>query len=74
VRLGDIRASEHLVPEPDNFIIKVFFACSRTDTRPFKIANEVTPINQALKVVNIGGTALEFWLCSTHNKIIVIES
>lgn len=71
MRLGDIRSSEHLVPEPDGFIIKAFFACSRTDTRPFKIASETTHINQTLRVVNIGGQELEFWLCTTHNKIIV---
>lgn len=71
VRLADIRCSEHLAPEPDGFLIKAFLACSRTDTRPFRIAAETTRIDQTLRVVNIGGRELEFWLCSTHNKIIV---
>lgn len=71
VRLADIRCSEHLAPEPDGFLIKVFLACSRTDTRPFRLTAETARIDQTLRVVNIGGRELEFWLCSTHNKIIV---
>ena len=71
VRLADIRCSEHLAPEPDGFIIKAFLACSRTDTRPFRLSAEFARIDQTLRVANIGGRELEFWLCSTRNKIIV---
>jgi hypothetical protein len=58
IRLGEIQASEHLHSFSDGYIIKVFFACSRTDTKIFKLFGETTLINQTLKILNISGKEL----------------
>ena len=71
VRLGELRPAEHLHPEKEGFLIKVFFACSRSDTRLFQLTAPTTPIAQTLRISNIAGKELEFWLCTAHNKIVV---
>ncbi len=71
VRIADLRPAEHLHPEKEGFLIKVFFASSRQDTRLFQLNAPTTPIGQTLRISNIAGKELEFWLCTAHNKIVV---
>ena len=63
VRLGELRPAEHLQPEKEGFLIKVFFACSRSDTRLFQLTSPTTPISQTIRISNITSKELEFWFC-----------
>ena len=72
IQVGHFRAADFLSNEPDGFKIKIFLACSRTTTKVFKLKGEITPIAQNLKIRNIAGKELEFWLCNNRNKIIVL--
>ena len=58
--------------DPEGFLIKVFYSSSRKDTKTFKVDSDVVHINQTLKIKNIIGNELEFWLATTYGKIIVM--
>jgi hypothetical protein len=70
--VGDLQAQECLYSDPDGFIIKIFLASSRVTTKAFRLTGDLTPIGQTLKITNIFPKELEFWLCTQHNKIIVM--
>jgi len=70
--LTDLKAQECLYNEPDGFILKIFLAASRVTSKSFRLAGNVTPLGQTLKISNIAAKELEIWLCTNkHNKIIV---
>jgi len=71
IEVVDLRAEEALANDVDGFTIKMFLACSKSITKVFRLGGMITPINQTKKIRNIGGKELEFWLCTTKDKIIV---
>lgn len=71
IEVGELRAEECLSNEPEGFTIKIFMACSKTVTKVFRLTGLNTPISQVLKIANVAGKELEFWLCNKKNKIIV---
>ena len=59
IKIGEIKASEYLETEANNFFIKIFFASSRKDTKSFKLNGlKSSSLNQTLKIANIGGKEL----------------
>jgi len=73
IEVVDLRAEEALANDADGFTIKMFLACSKSITKVFRLGGMITPINQTKKIRNIGGKELEFWLCTTKDKIIVTQ-
>ena len=70
--VGELRAEESLADVADGYILKIFLACSKVSTKVFRLSGVYTSIGQTLRVSNIAGKELEFWLCTTRNKIIVL--
>lgn len=70
--MEDLKVTENLNPDPQGYILKIFMASSQVNSKVFKIHSENTRLYQRLKIKNIFAKELEFWLCTTYNKIIVM--
>ena len=72
INIRSLTVTENLYPDPAGFLLKVFLACSRADTKVFKVNGEQIKLNQSLNIKNLVAKELEFWLCTTYDKIIVL--